>query len=110
MYQFKFLIKDIRNNKLIVAVFVFVNIIAMFLVSNLLPVIGETLENFERVDVFRRKNAYIVEDSTPDSRIQEIISDETSLDKMSKYYKTLYDNNISFYTCFGYDIYMSSHA
>ena len=110
MFNFKYIKNDIRNNKIFIVLFIFINILAMFLFVKSSHIMKDTTNSVEKVNIFRNKNAYIIEDNTSNLKIQNIISDETSLDKMGEYFKTLYDNDIIFYTQYGYEMHVSSQG
>lgn len=105
------LLKDIRNNKLVCSVFCVLNIVMLLLVCVLFHVIDDTKESMSSVKIFENGygNAYMIADGTSEEDFAKLSSDTK---KASKAYKQLFaelsDENIRYYTTFGYDMYTDS--
>lgn len=110
MRTLKYLLKDIRNNKWICAIFCILNIVMLLLVCVLFDVIDDTKESMGAVKTFESGygNAYMISDETSEEEFAEIVSDT---DSASQAYKQLFaelsNSNISYYTVFGYDMYVN---
>lgn len=113
MDNIRYVIKDIKNNKIIMVIFCVLNIIMLCLVGLLSDVINDTRQSMRAVEDFENRfsEAYIAVDTTSEEKFSEIISDT---DKAAKEYNDLFtalsDNNISFYTTFGYDMYVTEEG
>lgn len=107
MCNLKYVIRDIKNNKILMIIFTVLNIVMLLLVEMLLHVIIETRSSMKAVDNFKTgfQNAYIVADNTSEEKFCEIISDtDKAKTAYSELFQTLVSTNHDFYTVFGYDI------
>lgn len=110
MQQVKFVLNDIKNNKLISVSLLFLCIVVMLLLSNLYDVLTHTHENLNKIEYFRNTEAYIVQDSTDELLFEKISSDENAIEKMEKFFTEMRMEQIKFYTQYGYDMYVSEYG
>ena len=80
-------------------------IISFLLIGFAIHVLRENGEDMEKINEFSGKHAFTTTDSTPDIEVSRILSQENASELLSKFFLSLYDDEISFTTDYGYDMY-----
>lgn len=107
MNELRYAFRDITNNKVISAFLLILCTIMMILFVNTFAVLSHTRLSIEKVEKYRNTEAYIIQDSTDDLQFEKVYSDDTAISKMENFFCNLRNENITFYTQFGYDMYIS---
>lgn len=108
MDQFKSALKNFKNNKLLLFVFLVASIASLAVVYLVFTVMSNFSDTKDALRDYESKfsEAYIVVDSTSKEDFAELIQDST---KVEGQFKNLFDRlnkeNIHFYTSFAYDMY-----
>lgn len=108
MTRFKYIFRDIKNNWIMLLFFLIMNIVMLFLVGYLLHILKDSKESMDSVLHFQNgfENAYMIMDDTSEQELQQMIdNEESSIKKFQTIFKNLYDEKVSFFTEFGYEMY-----
>ncbi|MBE5891175.1 MAG: hypothetical protein E7282_09470 [Lachnospiraceae bacterium] len=108
-----YVIKDIKNNRMIVSIICIFHIVLMIFLGFLLHIIRENQEEVKSIKVFQKgfDDAYIVVDETDDETFSKIIENaDRAIEEYSKLFDALVENDIRFYTEFGYTIYVDEQG
>lgn len=104
MKQLKYLWLDIKSRKVVFTIFLFMVIFTIGLFAYSIDTLSEVDEDLTKVKALKSTSAYIVKDSTTDYEVQRIMSDNSSLVKLSQFFNKLETLDIIYYTEFGYEI------
>lgn len=113
MSKLKYFFKDIRNNWILLLFFLAMNTIMLFFVGSLIHLLEHSKVSMDSVLQFQKgfDNAYMILDHTSEQELQEMIDDEEhSINKFQSVFHNLYDEEVPFFTAFGYDMFTADNG
>lgn len=113
MSKLKYIFKDIRNNWILLLFFLAMNTIMLFFVGSLIHLLEHSKVSMDSVLQFQKgfDNAYMILDHTSEQELQEMIDDEEhSINKFQSVFHNLYDEEVPFFTAFGYDMFTADNG
>lgn len=87
------------------AIVLIVCFLSFVLLEFVVHIIRENEEDVGKMQEFRDKHAFVTSDDTPDIEVQRILSQSNSKELLSMFFRSLYEDGISFCTDYGYSMY-----
>ncbi len=104
----KYILKDIKTNWIMMLSFLLMNVVMFVFMINVLHVVEHSKENLDAVRRFQDgyEEAYMVVDDTSEEQMQQMLNnEEQSIERFRGILNSLYEENTTFFTSYGYDMY-----
>ncbi len=103
----KYIGKEIKENRWLFVIFLIMNVVMLYLMGNLFHMMKHSQERMETIRQFENgyEGANMVIDNTSQEDLEEMWArEEETKNKFRSILQALYDENITFFTEFGYEV------
>jgi hypothetical protein len=107
MSALKYAFKDIRDHKLIMIIFLVLNIIMFSMLGVILVHIDESRSKIKGLKELRKNTdeAYVLVDTTSEEKFSGLVQDsQGTVKKYNDFFTSLSESELTYYTAYGYDV------